>query len=264
MESGRSSKVDYAQIESQRAQDSYNLTQAEGNYQSAKMALKKILQLGLDYNLEIADVLFPDSEVLSPLPDSESVYNIAMSWLPSIKSNELSKDIYACDVKIAKTGMLPTIGLQGGIGTGYNSGGYSWGKQMGYNLNENIGLNLNVPIFDGNSTKRAVAKARLASLQYDLNREQLLTDLSQTIENLYIEANNAYAKYRAGLSQLEATTLTDELVNRQFELGLVNPLELLTAHNNLLNSRLELLRSKYMAILSAKTINYYATGDIQL
>lgn len=264
MESGRSSKVDYAQIESQRAQDSYNLTQAEGNYQSAKMALKKILQLGLDYNLEIADVLFPDSEVLSPLPDSVSVYNIAMSWLPSIKSNELSKDIYACDVKIAKTGMLPTIGLQGGIGTGYNSGGYSWGKQMGYNLNENIGLNLNVPIFDGNSTKRAVAKARLASLQYDLNREQLLTDLSQTIENLYIEANNAYAKYRAGLSQLEATTLTDELVNRQFELGLVNPLELLTAHNNLLNSRLELLRSKYMAILSAKTINYYATGDIQL
>ena len=131
MESGRSSKVDYAQIESQRAQDSYNLTQAEGNYQSAKMALKKILQLGLDYNLEIADVLFPDSEVLSPLPDSVSVYNIAMSWLPSIKSNELSKDIYACDVKIAKTGMLPTIGLQGGIGTGYNSGGYSWGKQMG-------------------------------------------------------------------------------------------------------------------------------------
>lgn len=264
MESGRSSRVDYAQIESQRTQDAYNLTQAEGTYQSAKLALKKILQLSLDYNLNISEVSFPDSEVISPLPDSATVYHTAASWLPSIKSNELNRDIYDNDVKLAKTGMLPTIGVQGGVGTGYNSGGYPWGKQMGYNFNENIGVNLNIPIFDANATKRAVAKANLASLQYDLTRQDLLNNLSQTIENLYIDANNAHARYEAGLSQLEAAQLTDQLANRQFELGLVNPLELLTAHNNLLNSRLELLQSKYMAILASKTINYYLTQEIRL
>ncbi|MDE5797018.1 MAG: TolC family protein, partial [Muribaculaceae bacterium] len=79
---------------------------------------------------------------------------------------------------------------------------------------------------------------------------------------LYIDADNARAGYTAGVSRLEAATLTDNLVNRQFELGLVNPLELLTAHNNLLNARLELLQSKYMAILTQKTINYYATRQI--
>lgn len=263
-ESGRSSQVDYAQIESQRAQDAYNLTQAKSNYESSKMALKKILELGIDYDLQVADVKFPDSDVLSPLPDRLEVYNIAAAWIPTIKSNELSREIYANDIKIAKAGNLPNITLQGGLSTGYNSGGAGWASQIGHNFNENLGLNLSIPIYDGNSTKRAVAKARIAEQEYDITKKELLDNLSQTIESLYIEATNAQSRYNAGISQLNAVKLTDDLVNRQFELGYVNPLDLLTAHNNLLNARLELLQTKYMAILAEKTINYYATQEVTI
>ncbi len=263
-EAGKSSQVDYAQLESQRAQDVYNLTQAKSNYESAKMALKKILELGIEYNLEVAYITFDNSEVLAPLPDRLEVYNLAAGWLPQIKSNELSRSIYANDVKIAKAGNLPNVALQGGVGTGYNSGGNSWPSQMGHNFNENIGLTLSVPIYDGNATKRAVAKARIQEQEYDITKKELLDNLSQTIESLYIDATNAKAKYDAGLSQLNAMKLTDDLVNRQFELGYVNPLDLLTAHNNLLNARLELLQSKYMAILAGKTINYYATQEVDI
>ncbi|MDE6669424.1 MAG: TolC family protein [Muribaculaceae bacterium] len=262
MESGRTSKVDYAQIESQKAQDTYSLVQARNNLETSKMALKKILQLGLDTEMEIVLTIFADKDVFTPLPEKGAVYDIAASWLPNLRSNELNRDIYANDVRIAQAGRLPSISLSGGIGTSYSSGGRAWGPQMGHNLNENIGLSINVPIFDANSTRRAVAKAKLAELDYDLTRTSLLNDLSQTIESLYIDADNARAGYTAGVSRLEAATLTDNLVNRQFELGLVNPLELLTAHNNLLNARLELLQSKYMAILTQKTINYYATRQI--
>lgn len=264
-ESGRTSKVDYAQMESQRAQDAYNLTIAKSNYESAKLALKKILLLGLDYDINIATVPFADTDVLMPLPNRQDVYELAAEWLPQIKSNELSKSIYSNDVKIAKAGRLPSIALQGAVGTGYTSGmSQSWTSAIGHNLNENIGLNLKIPIFDGNSTKRAVAKARLNELEYDLTRKELFDNLTQTIESLFIDATNAKAKYEAGISRLEAVKLTDDLVNRQFELGYVNPLDLLTAHNNLLNARLELLQSKYMAILADKTINYYATQQLNL
>ncbi len=264
MESGRTSKVDYAQIESQMAQDQYNLVQAQSNLASAKMNLKKILNLGLDYNFEIAEPALADSEITAILPTMQQTYDLAAAWLPGIKSNEINKDVYANDIKIAKAGNLPNIALQGSVGTGYNSGGQNWGWQMGHGLNENVGVSLSVPIYDGNATRRAVAKAKLASLDYDITRQQLLNDLSQTIENLYIDAENAKAKYESGTKQLEATQLTADLVNRQFELGLVNPLELLTAHNNLLNARLELLQSKFMAILSNKTISYYATSNVNL
>lgn len=265
METGRTSKVDYAQIESQKAQDEYNLVQAKSSYASAKVNLKNILNLDLDYDLNIKSVEFSDSLVNTPLPSKTQVFDIAMGWLPQFKSNELSKSIYDYNVKIARSTYFPSISLNGGLGTGYNSSGNaSWGSQMKNFFNENIGLSLSVPIYDGNATRRAVNIAKLQALEYDLNKTQLRNDLSQTIENLYIESDNARAKYEAGLTQLEATSLSAELVDRQFELGLVNPLELLTAHNNLLNARLELLQSKYMAILSNKTIDYYATTQVSI
>ena len=265
METGRTSKVDYAQIESQKAQDEYNLTQAKSSYASSKITLKNLLNLGLDYDLNISDINFSDSLVNSPLPTKTEVFQIAMNWLPQFKSNEISKSIYDYNIKIAKSTYYPSIALNGGIGTGFNSGNsWGWGTQMKNFFNENIGLNLSVPIYDGNATRRAINIAKLNALEYDLNKTQLKNDLSQTIENLYIELENSRAKYETGLTQLEATLLSSELVDRQFELGLVNPLELLTAHNNLLNARLELLQSKYMAILSSKTIEYYATTKITI
>lgn len=265
MENGRTSKVDYAQIESQKAQDEYNLVQAKSSYATSKVTLKNLLNLGLDYDLNIEEVNFSDSLVNRPLPSKTGVYEIAMEWLPQFKSNELSKSIYDYNIKIARSTYFPSISLNGGLGTGYNSGGfYNWGTQMKNSFNENIGLSLSVPIYDGNATRRAINIAKLQSLEYELNKTQLENELSQTIENLYIESDNSRARYISGITQLEATSLSAELVDRQFELGLVNPLELLTAHNNLLNARLELLQSKYMAILSSKTIEYYATKQITI
>ncbi|MCH5222559.1 MAG: TolC family protein [Muribaculaceae bacterium] len=265
METGKLSKVDYMQIESQKAQDQYNLVQAQTSYASSKVTLKNILNLSLDYDLQIAEMNFEDAQINSPLPTKTEVFDLAAAWLPQFKSNELNKTIYDYDLKIAKASYYPTISLSGGIGTGYNSGGTSgWGTQMKNFFNENVGVNLSVPIYDGNATKRAVAIAKLNALEYDLNKTALYNELSQTLENLFIESENARAKYIAGLTQLESTELTAQLVDRQFELGLVNPLDLLTAHNNLLNSRLELLQSKYMAILANKTIEYYSTQQVSL
>ena len=265
METGRTSRVDYAQIESQRAQDEYNLVQAKSSYASSKVALKNLLNLELDYDINIKDVNFSDSLVNSPLPSKTEVFEIAMNWLPQFKSNELNKSIYDYNIKIAKSTYYPSISLNGGLGTGYNSGNnWGWGKQMKNFFNENIGLSLSVPIYDGNATRRAINIAKLNALEYDLTNTQLKNELSQTIENLYIELDNSRAKYETGLTQLEATSLSSELVDRQFELGAVNPLELLTAHNNLLNARLELLQSKYRAILSSKTIEYYATTKVSI
>lgn len=264
LDAGKTSKVDYAQIESQQAQDEYNLVQVRNNCETARMTLKDILQLGLDNKMQIADVAPRDEDVMTPLPDMNTTYSTACGWLPEIQSNELNKEIYANEVKIAKAGYLPTITLNGGVSSGYASGVSGWGTQMKQNFGPNIGLSLSVPIYDANSTKRAVTKARLSELEYDLVKKTLLDNLSQTVENLYIEANNARAKYTAGLTQLNSAQLTGDLTDRQFELGLVNPLELLTAHNNLLNARLELLQSKYMAILANKTIQYYATQQVNL
>ncbi len=264
VEAGRTSRVDLAQIESQREQDRYNLVQAESTLASYKMTLKKLLALGLDAEIEIDRTAFPDSEVNAILPPMDTTYTSALAWLPQFRSNELSRDIYANDVKVARAGYFPSISLQGSVGTGYTSGLAGWGYQMGHGLNEYVGLSLSVPVFDANKNRRAVAKAKIAELEYDVTRDRLRNELSQTIENLYIQSRNSRARFESGVSRLEATELTATLVDRQFELGLVNPLELLTAHNNLVSARLEQLQNKYLAILSNKTIEFYNTQEVTI
>ena len=86
-ESGRSSQVDYAQIESQRALDTYSLTQARTAYRTSVMALKRILILGLSDTLSVAPVYFTEEEVLAPLPDMAEVFDQASLWLPQLRSN---------------------------------------------------------------------------------------------------------------------------------------------------------------------------------
>ena len=57
---------------------------------------------------------------------------------------------------------------------------------------------------------------------------------------------------------------TDELVNEQFALGLVNTLDLLNAHSSLLTAQQELLQAKYLTILNKRLLNFYQTQQISL
>jgi outer membrane protein len=74
----------------------------------------------------------------------------------------------------------------------------------------------------------------------------------------------AQARYISGEEQIKSTKLSDELVNEQFKLGLVNTVELITAHNAYLQARRELLQSKYLAMLDHKLIEYYRTAAVTM
>lgn len=265
MNAGKLSRVDYIELESQYLTDESNVVSAESTYKSRKLELKQLLELGIEVDMEIPDLTFSEEDVLTPLPDKVDVYYAAIAWLPEVQSLLIQEDISDLDIKIARAGYAPTISLNGSVGTGNGSGtGYSFGDQLLNNLNENIGISLSIPILDQKSTKTAVAKAKIEKLNAQLDYQSKLNDVAQTVESYYIEAQSAQAQYLSGKKQLESAELTDELTNEQFKLGLVNPLELLTSHNTLLNSRLELLQSKYTAIMNIKMLEYYQTQEINL
>ena len=88
--------------------------------------------------------------------------------------------------------------------------------------------------------------------------------LSQTIESIYIDATNAQAQFESCSQQVKSARLTDELVNEQFRLGLINTLDLISSHNTLLNALQEQLQAKYMAILNIRLLEFYQTSQITL
>ena len=131
-------------------------------------------------------------------------------------------------------------------------------------MNEQIGITLSIPIFDGKKTKTSVAKARIDKLNSVLEYRSLQNDIAQSIENAYLDARSSQAQYISGKEQLKSAELTDELTNEQFKLGLVNTLDLLSSHNALLSARQQLLQAKYMALMNIKMLEFYQHKGISL
>lgn len=97
-----------------------------------------------------------------------------------------------------------------------------------------------------------------------LDIDQRLTELDQTVENWYIDTRSAQSRYTAAEQQLESARLTDELTNERFELGYVDTVELMTAHNSYVEAQHTLLQAKYMAMLGQKMIEFYRNATVTL
>ncbi len=263
-ESGRASKVDYAQLKAQNEQDKYNLVNAIGTYDTRRTELKKLLELGIDKNVELADVEITAEQILATLPSMEDSFKLAVENDLQLQSLKLEQEGAELDVDIAKAQGRPNISLNAGVGTGYYAPGGAFGDQLKQAWNENIGLSLSIPILDNKRTKMAVARAKVQELSTQLDTDQRYTDLAQAVESWYIDTRSAQSRYLAAVEQVESAKTSNELTNEQFKLGLVNTIELMTAHNNLLEAQQSLLQSKYMALLGQKMIEYYRTTNVTL
>ncbi len=264
MEAGKLSRVDYAQLNSQYEQDRYALVNARGTYDTRRMELKQLLELGIDSDIALADLEWDDAAILAPLPPLDESYALALQTDLRIRGLELEKSASELDIAIAKAGRLPKISLSAGVGTGYYAPGGSFGTSMKQNWNESLGLTLALPLFDNRKTKTAVARARVAELDAELDIDKRQTELAQTVENWYIDTRSAQSRFEAARTQLESARLTDELTNERFNLGYVDAIELLTSHNAYIDARHSLLQSKYMAMLGRKMIGFYREATVSL
>lgn len=264
MEAGKMSRVDFAQLTSQYEQDCYNLVNARSTYDSRRMELKQLLELGINDDLTPANVEWTDAQVMAALPSMEETYSLARGLDLQIASLQLSKEASDLDIKTARAGRSPKISVNAGVGTGYYAPGGSFGNDLKQAWNEQIGLSLSVPILDQKKTTTAVAKAKVQQLDAQLDIDKREVALAQSVENWYITTRSAQARYRAAEQQLISAKLTDELTNERFQLGYIDPVELLNSHSALITARHTLLQAKYMAMLGQKMIDYYRTATVTL
>lgn len=264
MEAGKASKVDYAQLQAQHEQDCYALVNARGTYDTRRMELKRLLEIGIDRNIELEDIDIATEQILAELPPIDESFRLAVATDISLRSLKLEEDGAAVDIDIARAGSRPKISLNASASTTYAFPGNAFGEQLKRQWGENIGLTLSIPILDNKKTKTAVAKATVQQINAKLDSESRMTELAQAVENWYIDTRSAQSRYKAAEQQLEAAMTSNDLTNEQFAVGLVNPVELMDAHNNLTEARQALLQSKFMAILGLKMIEYYRTSTVSL
>ena len=203
---GKMSKADLAQLTAQRAQDEYNIVEAKNNVRNYKRQLKELLQITDE---EAFDVVMPNTTeamALAEIPALQSVYTAALDRRPEMKvyQNQLAQN--DSDVKIAKAGKLPTIGLNAGLSTSTTSmNTNSWGSQIKNNFNVGGGFSVSIPLFDNRQTKTAVNKACIQQQQILLDMKNEQTQLYSTIENYWLQANTNQSQYQAAKVSREST-----------------------------------------------------------
>ena len=258
LEVGKMSKADLMQLTAQRAQDEYNVVQAESEVRNYKRQLKQLLQITDTEEFDIAGFEASDEMALADIPALQSVYDNALRNRPEFKSLALQVESSELSKKIAKAQGLPTIGLTASAGTNTTSlGDQSWGIQAKQNFSLGGGLSISVPIIDQRQKRTAVNKAEISRQQALLDIKDKQVELYSTIENYWIQAENKQSQYKAAKVSTESAQTSYDLLSEQFRLGLKNIVELQEGKTRLLSAQQSELQSKYMAILNIKMLDFY-------
>ena len=161
-EAGSLSKADLAQLEAQVSNDNYSVVTSQATLLDYKLQLKQLLELDGEYEMNLYLPDLDDADALAPLPAKADVYRAALSLRPEIESGKLNVESADLQVKIARSGYIPTISLTAGIGsTNANGNDFTFTEQIKQNWNNSIGVSLSIPIFDNRQTKSSVRKAKL-------------------------------------------------------------------------------------------------------
>ena len=215
------SKADLAQLSAQRAQDEYNVVQAESSIRDYKRQLKQLLQITDDEEFDIEVPTTTDEMALQDIPELQGVYVSALAIRPEIQNAQLGIASSELQVKIAKAGRMPTVGLNAGFSTSTTSmNTTAWGTQLKNNFNVGAGFNVSIPLFDQRQTKTAVNKAEIQKQSYMLDLKDQQTTLYSTIENYWLQALTNQNMFKAAQESRRSAEESYHLLSEQFKYGL--------------------------------------------
>ncbi len=260
LEAGKIPEVDMLEAQSQLANDQYTVVQNTNQLSLAKIDLIQLLQLRVE--ADEFDVL-PLSEAESMLMAPDEAYALALQYNHSIAAARKGILTSEKNIKLAKSGYLPTLSLNAGIGSSYYtiSGmkSESFGSQMDHNLSTSFGLSLNVPIFDAFSTRNSVRRAKIEKLNAELNLDQAEQKLYREIQQAYYQAVGAHEKRESSLIAENSAQRAFEAMQEKYNIGRATPTEYEQSKNKVLRCTAERIQAQYEYILRSRLLQYYTT-----
>lgn len=176
--------------------------------------------------------------------------------------------------KIVKTAFLPTVSLNAGVGSFYyNSlvtditGVDSFGnyiKEKGLfeqykdNFYQQIGLSVNIPIFNKGNTKIQVEQSKINEAIAKNNLNIRKQEMRQSIQKAFFDTENYYESYLSATEVEKSTRLALEFAEKSYEAGKTSIYDLNIARNNFVNVQGQLAQAKYNYIFSQKVLEFYS------
>ena len=246
------------EIEANLALSEQNVIMAENVYQLSKLSLSQLLMFGDSDNFDIADDNYeiPQTDILNK--DAKEILEEAMKNRNDIKLAETNLEIAIKDQQISKSALLPSASAY----YSFNSrvimdAPTSLKSQFDLNAGESIGLQLNIPIINGWSSRAGIKKSKLNVLRSKNLLDQTKMDLENTIYQALNDAKGAMKSYEAAKKSEIARKTAYEYAKERFENGALNTINYFQAQQLFETAQSELIKAKYDYIFKIKVLEFY-------
>ena len=259
---GQILESDYKMLQAQYTSDLYNIENTKNNIQANYLNLKNLLSIDPSTQISITP---PDSATLFKnleLPSLQELIERSTNYLPELKMSENDIANAEYNVKIQKANFYPTLSASAGISTGYNGSNLTapntaWGTQLWHGLGENIGLSLNIPIYQRSNVRNSVKLAEYRVEQYELEQKETEHKVHQELQQSYLDVMSAQNDFIAAEAKTDAYLANYKTYSLRFKYGSVTAVDLIQQQTNFLNQLNQFMRAKYTYVLQRKILDVY-------
>jgi len=280
------------EIEANVASQEQALIQAQNAYRLSRISLAQLLLITDYENFDIAQEEFdvPFSDILDQTP--KAIYEKALSFRNDIKLGITNIELAEKDIDLAKGTLLPTLSAFYNYNTRISysdrlvetgelltapigfvqengavvvsqfpqrevAGALPFSKQFTQNDGQSYGLSLNIPIFNGLSSKNNIKRRKLNLKRVENQFEQTKLDLESTINQAYNNAQGAFKFYDASQKTLVARQQAFEIAKQRFDAGVLNSFDYVQARQRYQIAASDIIRAKFDYVFKLKVLEFY-------
>ena len=265
VESGVVPRGDLLEIEATAANLEQSIINGESLVTISLINLAQLLQITDYENFDIADEEFdvPLASILENNP--KTIFAKAMTFRNDIKFSEATVELAEKDLSIAKGANYPSLGAFFNYNTRYSDNFFDpitgivvpFEQQLYINDGISFGGQINIPVFNGNSTRNSIKRSKISLERAKLQFEQDKLELETTINQAYVDVQSFGKAYEAAQKTLEARQIALDYAKERYDVGLTNAFDYSQAQSRLEDAAADVVRTKYEYIFRIKILEFY-------
>ena len=253
---GKASELDKIKSESIVLNLTSDLLMADQKYNVALASLKKNIGFPISNDLVLIGD-FMDEKIMDV--NMEILLDKMMKFQPGLKYAKKSVELIKENVSSVRSELLPNLHLFGTYNffNNFNDDNY---LKDDYSSDQMIGVNLNIPIYNGFGSKARlrIAKAEYAKSEY--RQLDIIANFRLELENVVRQIESLSNKINADLKSVELAKKGQEVAYSLFENGKISQMEMENAELFFLESELVLLQSKLQYQISLAALHRLIGG----
>ncbi len=163
-----------------------------------------------------------------------------------------SLEYYNAQKRIARSFYFPKLQF---------GGGWTWSNTAFEDFSNKgrsyIGLNLSVPIFDGFATNTQIQFAEYNYKVQEYQKINLERTIATEIEQAFLNLDASEKQIKIAEKSAFASEMNLKVLQERFNVGTASIMDLITANNLYINSKINYISSLYSYLLSQREIEYY-------